>query len=190
MRFLLVTLVVLRLAHGVRGDPATEVSHTSPRLKHASPFPCQLSRQDAAPVVSTKPRNAAILSATPDRVAARNTPQANRRLQDSKAIQQDSCRLNTVSGVASFYGECHRGKLTASGEPFSPSALTCASWFYPLGTRLLITSGGRQVIVTVNDRGPAKRLVAQGRIIDLSEAAFSKLCNTNKGLTQVTITKR
>ena len=75
-----------------------------------------------------------------------------------------------------------------------------ASWHYPLGTKLTITKQsmaqmGRQdnqttVEVTITDRGPAKRLVRQGRIIDLSQAAFQAVCgDTSKGLCKVTIQK-
>lgn len=90
-------------------------------------------------------------------------------------------------GVASWYGEEHRGRITASGEPFNPDHLTAASWFYPLGTRLRIHHGARSVVVRVNDRGPARRLVRQGRVIDLSSAAFRRLAQPNLGLVRVRI---
>ena len=45
------------------------------------------------------------------------------------------------------------------------------------------------VIVTVNDRGPAWRLVRQGRTIDLSSVAFAKLADPKLGLIRVKITK-
>jgi rare lipoprotein A len=96
------------------------------------------------------------------------------------------------AGEASWYGEQHRGLLMANGKKFNPDKLTAASWFYPLGTRLKVTrisSKGtkRSVIVTVTDRGPADRLVARGRIIDLSHAAFKQLAVPSQGLVQVQI---
>jgi rare lipoprotein A len=86
--------------------------------------------------------------------------------------------------VASWYGEKHRGRITASGQRFNPDRLTAASWKHPLGTRLLVTHGGRSVRVVVNDRGPARRLK---REIDLSRAAFARLADPDRGLIRVKI---
>src|SRR5262249_9695191 len=69
-------------------------------------------------------------------------------------------------GVASWYGEEHRGRLMANGKKFNPDKLTAASWFYPLGTKVRVTlkseKGTRTVLVTITDRGPAKELVRDG----------------------------
>ena len=80
-------------------------------------------------------------------------------------------------------------KGMANGKPFDPSALTCASWAYPLGTRLRVTNTatGASIVVTVADRGPAKRLVAQGRVIDLARAAFEAIGQTKAGLVPVRV---
>lgn len=97
-----------------------------------------------------------------------------------------------VSGVASWYGEAHRGKLMANGMPFDPDKLTAASWFYPLGTKVRVTSFGgsgdrRSVVVTITDRGPGWKLVHAGRIIDLGYAAFRRIADPDSGLTKVTV---
>jgi rare lipoprotein A len=97
-----------------------------------------------------------------------------------------------TSGVASWYGESHRGRLMANGKKFDPDKLTAASWFYPLGTKVKVTlhvpaGPPRSVIVTVTDRGPAKDLVREGRIIDLGHAAFKKLGDPDTGLVPVTV---
>jgi rare lipoprotein A len=95
-----------------------------------------------------------------------------------------------TNGLASWYGESHRGRLMANGDPFNPDQLTAASWFYPLGSRIRIrarTHPECAVIVTVTDRGPAKRLVQNGRIIDLSHAAFKRLASPDVGLVPVTV---
>jgi len=89
-------------------------------------------------------------------------------------------------GTASWYGQECAGKTMANGHPFIPSRLTCASWNYPLGTRLLVRHKNRSVIVTVTDRGPARRLK---REIDLSWAAFKALADPKVGLISVTIEK-
>jgi rare lipoprotein A len=100
---------------------------------------------------------------------------------------------NPTSGVASWYGEAHRGRLMANGKKFDPDKLTAASWFYPLGTRLWVTTdlpghAARRVQVTVTDRGPARQLVREGRIIDLGRAAFKALAHPDDGLVAVRIT--
>ena len=83
----------------------------------------------------------------------------------------------------------------ANGKKFNPDRLTAASWFYPLGTRVKVTlhsssAKARQVksvYVTITDRGPAHDLVREGRIIDLAEAAFAKLADTDLGLVRVVV---
>src|SRR6476646_12227399 len=80
-------------------------------------------------------------------------------------------------GMASWYGEDHRGRLMANGKQFNPDHLTAASWFYPLGSKVRVTVKGpsnqpKAVIVRITDRGPAMDLVRGGRIIDLTHEAF------------------
>lgn len=98
----------------------------------------------------------------------------------------------TTSGVASWYGEEHRGKLMANGKRFNPQNFTAASWFYPLGTKVRVTLASpaqpqRSVVVTITDRGPAKELVRDGRIIDLSHAPFRELAPPTLGLVAVAV---
>src|SRR5262245_52304131 len=96
----------------------------------------------------------------------------------------------STSGVASWYGEAHRGKPMANGKEFDPDKLTAASWFYPLGTRVRVrlqSEPERTVLVTITDRGPARRYVRRGRIIDLSHTAFKELASPDLGLVPVTV---
>ena len=76
-------------------------------------------------------------------------------------------------GMASWYGPKHHGKKTASGQPFNQNDLTAAHPSLPFGTQVRVTNlaNSRQVVVSINDRGPYK----SGRIIDLSRAAARKL---------------
>jgi rare lipoprotein A len=94
-------------------------------------------------------------------------------------------------GLASWYGEELRGRPMANGKPFDPDQLTAASWFHPLGTRVRVwlveSEGATFVDVTITDRGPARRLVQQGRIIDLGRAAFAKLAYPDRGLVRVRV---
>jgi rare lipoprotein A len=99
----------------------------------------------------------------------------------------------SITAQASFYAHAHHGKIMANGRPFNMYALTLATWDYPLGTYVNIeytASSGRirSVVAQVTDRGPAKRLVAQGRRFDLSYATFKKLENPRIGVIQVRVT--
>ena len=95
-------------------------------------------------------------------------------------------------GVASYYSYECADKPMANGRIFNPEKRTCASWFYDFGTVLVVKSldTGLTTEVTVTDRGPNKRLVKQGRIIDLSKRAFQDICRLEKGLTRVVIQKK
>jgi rare lipoprotein A len=90
--------------------------------------------------------------------------------------------------TASWYGNECRGHIMANGEAFDPDAMTCASWYYPLGTRLLVTHDDKSVEVLVTDRGPARQLLST-RQLDLSAAAFKQLEDTNKGLVHVFVSR-
>ncbi len=97
-------------------------------------------------------------------------------------------------GTASYYTyeSCIKegtSGICANGEVMKNDNLTCASWFYKFGTILLVTnlSNGRQVKVKVTDRGPSKRLVAKGRVIDLSSKAFTELDKLSKGIIRVKV---
>lgn len=94
------------------------------------------------------------------------------------------------SGFASWYGEAYRGLVCADGKTrFNPDKLTCASWDHPFGTRLRVSTadGKRSVIVTVTDRGPARKYYREGRIVDLSRRAFERLAPKEKGLVRVRV---
>ena len=87
------------------------------------------------------------------------------------------------TGMASFYGGKWHGKKTANGEIFNQNSLTAAHRSLPFGTRVKVTNldNGKSVVVRINNRGP----YSNGRIIDLSKAAFAKIANTSKGVTKV-----
>lgn len=78
----------------------------------------------------------------------------------------------TLTGNASWY----MGFIVA-GNKFFRNGHYAAMWDVPLGTKVRVTNlaNGKSIIVTINDRGPNKRLVAKGRIIDLAAKAFYDL---------------
>jgi len=99
------------------------------------------------------------------------------------------CEPTRWVGFASYYTVKSSSGLTASVEKFNENALTCAIWNIPYGTILKVTniSNNKIVFVRVNDRGVAKRLLKQGRIIDLTPRAFKKLAPLSQGLVRVKV---
>lgn len=95
-----------------------------------------------------------------------------------------------MAGYASYYSYECADKPMANGKIFDPEERTCASWFYKFGTVLEIKSldTGRTTEVVVTDRGPNKRFVKGGRIIDLSKRAFEDICLLKEGITRVRVT--
>jgi rare lipoprotein A (peptidoglycan hydrolase) len=91
-------------------------------------------------------------------------------------------------GWASWYGPGFAGQPTASGERFSPQALTAAHRSLPLGTRARVTNveTGQQVEVTINDRGPFAD--PERRVIDLSRAAAQQIGMVQQGVGPVRVT--
>lgn len=94
-------------------------------------------------------------------------------------------------GQASWYmaSQGLKKDITAYGEVFNDSHLTAASWDYPLNTRVKVTNvaNGKSIVVRINDKGPAKRLYANGRIIDLSRVAFYKIASLEQGVIKVKV---
>ena len=94
-------------------------------------------------------------------------------------------------GKASWYSRHSPGinRKTANNEVFDDTALTCAMWNVPFNQKLKVTNieNGKSIIVRVNDRGPHKRLVRHGRVVDLTQKAFSMLAPKKKGLIKVKV---
>ena len=88
-------------------------------------------------------------------------------------------------GAATYYGAEFQGRRTSSGAPFDMYALTAASRTLPLGSRAKVTNlaSGKSVVVTINDRGPW----VGGRILDLSQEAFSRIAPISCGVVWVEI---
>lgn len=80
---------------------------------------------------------------------------------------------------ASYYGEKHHGKTTASGEIFDMNDMTAAHKTLEFGTIIKVTSidTDKSVVVKINDRGP----YIKGRSLDLSKASFFKIAPKKYG---------
>jgi rare lipoprotein A len=89
------------------------------------------------------------------------------------------------TGIASWYGH-ESGKVTANDERWNPHNMTAASMALNFNTRVKVTHlrNGKSVIVRINDRGPSKRL---HRIIDLSQAAATRIGMKNSGIARVLV---
>jgi rare lipoprotein A len=87
------------------------------------------------------------------------------------------------TGMASYYGGRHHGRLTASGERFNQKAMTCAHKSRAFGSVLTVTYRGNSIQCRVNDRGPFVR----GRIVDVSVAGARALGLIGAGVGMVTV---
>lgn len=92
-------------------------------------------------------------------------------------------------GRASWYSQRSPGinRHTANNEIFKDTDLTCAMWGVPFNQRIKVTNlaNGKSITVRVNDRGPHRRFVRKGRIVDLTQAAFSQIASLKTGLIDV-----
>ncbi|MBZ5555122.1 MAG: septal ring lytic transglycosylase RlpA family protein [Acidobacteriia bacterium] len=88
-----------------------------------------------------------------------------------------------LEGLASYYGDPHHGRPTASGEIFDKHAMTAAHRTLPFQTRVRVHNleNDKSVDVRINDRGP----FVAGRIIDLSEEAGKRLGLVGPGVARV-----
>lgn len=92
-----------------------------------------------------------------------------------------------LTGTASYYGAGEPlNDNTSMNIPFDARLMECASWEFPLGSVLEVTSlrTGKRVIVRCTDRGPARRL---NRLIDLTREAFAEIDRLDLGLITVRV---
>ncbi len=88
-------------------------------------------------------------------------------------------------GIGSWYGQKFHGRKTSNGERYDMYAMTAAHKTLPIPSYVRVTNldNGRSAVVRINDRGPFH----DGRIIDLSYAAASKLGYAGAGTARVAI---
>lgn len=92
----------------------------------------------------------------------------------------------TEEGIASWYGKKFHGHKTSNGEIYDMYSMSAAHKTLPLPSYVEVenTANGKKAVVRVNDRGPFH----EGRIIDLSYAAASKLDIIKTGTAPVKVT--
>lgn len=107
-----------------------------------------------------------------------------RKLLEEKVVRKP---IPTIIGVgAGFPGcRCNRGSESGRASWYGAEGLTAAHKTLPFGTvvRVTNTANGRSVNVVIRDRGP----FVKGRIIDLSDDAFSRIAPLGSGIAKVTI---
>lgn len=86
----------------------------------------------------------------------------------------------------SYYSNKFNGRHTTSGQLYDSKKYTCAHRTYKFGTVLKLKNpqNGKEVIVTVNDRGPH----VKGIILDISYSAAKDLGIIKQGIAKVEVT--
>lgn len=95
----------------------------------------------------------------------------------------------TQTGLASYYSRRFDGKKTAGGETFSNDELVAAHRTHPLGTRVRVTNleNDESVVVRISDRGASAENRREGVIIDVSQAAATRLKMIKDGRVKVRV---
>lgn len=110
-------------------------------------------------------------------------------VEEDTTVTTDDTQPFSEEGVASYYGSSFDGANTASGERLDISALQAAHPTLPFNTLIKITNlddgedNPRWVEARVIDRGP----YVEGRVVDLTPAAFEALENLSAGLVRVRV---
>jgi rare lipoprotein A len=91
----------------------------------------------------------------------------------------------TQEGISSWYGKKFHGHKTSNGDVYDMYSMSAAHKTLPIPSYVRVTNkdNGKTAIVRVNDRGPFH----EGRIIDLSFAAATKLDVIKTGTANVKI---
>lgn len=108
----------------------------------------------------------------------------NPQKQDQKTeLSNDASQWPVETGMATYYAAEIEGRLTASGEPYSPELLTAAHRTLPLGSMVRVTNleNNQQVVVRINDRWGG----GSDRVINLSKQAAADLGFGSSGMVSV-----
>lgn len=167
----LIALVSAALLSACASPPRRPSYSSKPRVVPTAPAP----EQDGPPKPEEIPAN---LKSLPDPVPqaepkSRYGNPSSYEVRGKTYYPLDSAVGFRETGLASWYGRKFHGRKTSSGEPFDMYKLTAAHKTLPLPSFVRVTNltNGNSIVVRVNDRGPFH----QGRIIDLSYAAATKL---------------
>jgi rare lipoprotein A len=95
--------------------------------------------------------------------------------------------LESKTGLASYYSRRFDGKKTAGGDTFRNDEMVAAHRSYPLGTLVRVTNleNEESVQLLITDRGASKKNHREGVIIDVSQAAATRLKMKKDGRVRV-----
>jgi hypothetical protein len=107
-----------------------------------------------------------------------------KRYLGSTVIEKPVPRL-TLVGAGFPTCRCNRGSESGKATWYDAYGLTAAHKTLPFGTVVRVTNlaNGKSVTVVIRDRGP----YGPGRIIDLSDNAFSRIAPLGTGIVRVKI---
>jgi rare lipoprotein A len=110
-------------------------------------------------------------------------------LERTLDVIPDASPAEAQTGVASYYSNRFEGRRTASGEPFRNSEMIAAHGSHPFGTVVRVTNidRGTSVVVRIADRFATGVRRAGASIIDLSQAAASRIGLIAKGRAKVLV---
>jgi rare lipoprotein A len=122
----------------------------------------------------------------------KNSPDKKQSPKSSKAGNDDAEELRVPldakpifveTGIASWYGAPYHNRPGSDGKIYNMNAMTAAHRTLPLGSIVRVTNvkTGHSAIVRITDRGP----FIEGRILDLSRAAATKVDVVRAGIAQV-----
>lgn len=150
----------------VLSGPPTTIAVLAPVVREAAAVAPRVVRQQSTPETTARPR--------PTTTTAK--PTTTTRPSPPKDQPASGSNANAEEGKASFYRAAYH-----ADDPW-----ICAHKTLPKGTAVTVTavSSGKTITCRVGDRGP----YVEGRIIDLSEHAFSQLAPTSSGVIAVRIT--
>jgi rare lipoprotein A len=105
-------------------------------------------------------------------------------LEEEKPIKA-AVVTSTMNGFSTYYHDKFQGRPTANGERFDQNKYSAAHRTLPFGTKLRVTNerNGKEVVVTVNDRGPYHPKA----FLDLSKRAANELDIISQGIAKVKI---
>ena len=127
---------------------------------------------------------------TSAKVKAKAAAKASAAAKTSAAKKADTAAKSDTAkwclyekGDATYYSARTHGRMMASGERYDRNGLFCAHKKLPFGTKIRVvnTRNGKEVVVSVKDRGP----FAKGRVIDLSNKAAEALDMLRAGVVPV-----
>jgi rare lipoprotein A len=178
----------------VISNPSPGLRKPLPRLRGKRKYKIAKAARSCKPAKVTEVKDGAPSSTEPlsfKEVKPKNEPFSRYGNPESYAVDGHTYQIMRsatgykIRGIASWYGTKFHRKRTSSGDHYDMYAMTAAHKTLPLPTYVRVKNllNGRVAIVKVNDRGPFH----QGRVIDLSYAAATKLGLLPKGTAPVEI---